>query len=106
MMMSDTQLSSWMRFVATIGIPGILAFALLWIFYSAIPVLTRELVRSNEINLNSNLVVARDHADIKLAQTVIIEQLKEAAERNRYLFERICRNTAETDADLEACHRQ
>ena len=85
----------WAKAVAAVGIPGVIALALVWMIGKEIPNIIRAAQKNHDLMV-----------EIRNAQQEGARMLREqnsASDAQYRLQQRICANTAKTDADQRAC---
>ena len=78
----------WARILATVGIPGAIAFFLVWIGAQTLPAIQAELT-------SYRTQVERNHQ--------LYQQQATQAEQTYRLLQRICSNVAKTDEERQRC---
>lgn len=81
-------LPGWAKVVAVIGIPGALAFFLVWMNAQTLPSMQEQLIRQGE--------------QAKRTQDMILEHGRQSEDLLR-LMQRICANTAKDDTREQRC---
>lgn len=86
---------AWAKAVAAIGIPGVIALALVWMIGKEIPNIIRMGQRNHDLMV-----------EMRAGQEETARMLREQNQRAEDLYrlmQRVCANTAKTDADQRAC---
>ena len=88
-------LNNWARAIAMVGIPGVIALALVWVMGREIP----NIVRVGQQNHELLLQIGREQ---KEAQRMLREQ-NEIMEELFRMMQRVCANTAKDNAGAVRC---
>lgn len=83
-----TGLPGWAKVIAVIGIPGAIAFFLVWVGAKSIPNIQEQIIRQGEQN--------------KRIQELILDHGRQSEDLLR-LMQRICANTAKDDTREQRC---